>query len=96
MAIPAPKNIVEEMIENAVNPSASLENEDTDTNTTDSESIKPNQHLHQNINPNRSNDGNSGSPPTDLEKETGKFRGGVTEANSTLMPADQQNKIPDD
>lgn len=96
MAISAPKNIVEEMIENAVNLSKNIESEDTVTNSTDAASIKPKQHLNQNINPNRSNDGNSGSPPTDLEKETGKFRGGVAEANSKLMPTDQQNKIPDD
>lgn len=48
------------------------------------------------LNANRSNDGNSGSPPTSVENETGLFRGGVAEENSKTQPDDHQHKIPDD
>jgi hypothetical protein len=92
MATPAPENL-NELSTNAKNPSKH-ENEKTDLD--DSTAGHSTKDVKNNLNQNRSNDGNSGSPPTDLEDETGQFRGGVAEANSTLMPDDQNNKIPDE
>lgn len=95
MAIVAPQSKVKETTENAVKPSRNVEGDQQDAVALSTPVLNSKKELKQSLNPNRSNDENSGSPPTDLEKETG-FRGGVAEANSTLMPDDQQNKIPDD
>lgn len=95
MAIVAPQNKVEETTANAVNSSTNVETGNKDTVALSTPVLNSQKELKESLNPNRSNDENSGSPPTDLEKETG-FRGGVAEANSTLMPDDQQSKIPDD
>lgn len=95
MAIVASKNKAEKTTENAENPSTNAEGEHTDNVALSTPVLNSKKELNQSLNPNRSNDENSGSPPTDVEKESG-FRGGVAEANSTFMPDDQQNKIPDD
>lgn len=97
MVIPAPQNAVEKMLEKALNPSANHTPAPTSqkaASTSDPTAIA--QDKAENLNPNRSNDGNSGSPPTAVEKETGQFRGGVAEANSAMMPEDQAHKKPDD
>ena len=47
------------------------------------------------LNPNRSNDGNSGSPPTNPEIEPGKIPGVDPEPNPTIEPEIEPGKIPD-
>lgn len=48
------------------------------------------------LNPNRSNDGNSGSPPTTPEIEPGKIPGVDPESHPTVEPEIEPGKIPDD
>ncbi|MGQ2964270.1 hypothetical protein [Methylophilus sp.] len=48
------------------------------------------------LDPNRSNDGNSGSPPTVPEIEPGKIPGVDPETDPAIEPEIEPGKIPDD
>lgn len=50
----------------------------------------------EDLNPNRSNDGNSGSPPTTPEIEPGKIPGVDPETDPAIEPEIEPGKIPDD
>ncbi|HSI27676.1 MAG: hypothetical protein ACAH05_08215 [Methylophilus sp.] len=50
----------------------------------------------EDLNPNRSNDGNSGSPPTIPEIEPGKIPGVEPETYPAIEPEIEPGKIPDD
>lgn len=54
------------------------------------------QDKYRDINPNRSNDGNSGSPPTNPEIEPGKIPGVDPDDHPTIEPEIEPGKIPDD